>query len=102
MRASLCTELQFDFLSRYQMQDYTAAVDVFERLLEFQPNDVGHYTNLGRLCEGALLVASFSCQFSCSSLVMLDDFVEAERVYMHVVQHKPFDPSSYLNLGLCR
>ena len=33
---------------------------------------------------------------------MLEDFVEAERVYMHVVQSSPFDPSSYLNLGLCR
>ena len=33
---------------------------------------------------------------------MVDDFVEAERVYMHVVQNKPYDPASYLNLGLCR
>ena len=33
---------------------------------------------------------------------MLDDFVEAERVYTHVVQHKPFDSAGYLNLGLCR
>ena len=30
------------------MQEYTAAVDVFERLLEFQPDNLGHYTNLGR------------------------------------------------------
>jgi hypothetical protein len=33
---------------------------------------------------------------------MVDDFAEAERVYMHVVQNKPHDPLSYLNLGLCR
>jgi hypothetical protein len=33
---------------------------------------------------------------------MVDDFAEAERVYMHVVQNKPYDPLSYLNLGLCR
>jgi hypothetical protein len=33
---------------------------------------------------------------------MVEDFVEAERVYMHVVQNRPLDPSAYLNLGLCR
>lgn len=33
---------------------------------------------------------------------MVEDFVEAERVYMHVVQNRPYDPASYLNLGLCR
>jgi hypothetical protein len=41
------------------MQDYPAAVDVFERLLEFQPNDLGHYTNLGRCRKCALYFTSF-------------------------------------------
>ena len=84
------------------MQEYPAAVDVFERLLEFQPNDLGHYTNLGRCRERALYFTLFSRPSSCRSLVMVDDFAEAERVYMHVVQNKPYDPLSYLNLGLCR
>ena len=43
----------------YNMKDYGAAVDIFERLLEFQPNDLGHYTNLGRCDDSALDFTSF-------------------------------------------
>ena len=36
------------------MHEYAAAVDVFERLLEFQPDNLGHYTNLGRFYNHSL------------------------------------------------
>jgi hypothetical protein len=42
-----------NFWFRYSLREYAAAVDVFERLLEFQPDNLGHYTNLGRLARAA-------------------------------------------------
>ncbi len=86
------------------MQEYPAAVDIFERLLELKPDELGHYTNLGRCRPRALRSCCAPCflDFPRSSLVMVEDFVEAERVYMHVVRNRPYDPTAYLNLGLCR
>ena len=55
---------------RYNMHEYAAAVDVFERLLEFQPDNVQHYTNLGR-CRKACAAFTLRCflligpQLSC-------------------------------------
>jgi tetratricopeptide (TPR) repeat protein len=57
--------LLFDFQYRYSMRDYAAAVDVFERLLEFQPDNLGHYTNLGRFLQhSAVTLHLFPCLFS--------------------------------------
>jgi hypothetical protein len=54
------------------MQDYHAAVDIFERLLELKPDELGHYTNLGRYRKHAprciiatLLTVLILLQFSC-------------------------------------
>jgi hypothetical protein len=43
------------------MHEYAAAVDIFERLLEFQPDNLGHYTNLGRSVGAAHALCVFCC-----------------------------------------
>ncbi len=52
------------------MHEYSAAVDIFERLLELKPDELGHYTNLGRCRKHALRFRFARCSVHSAAVLL--------------------------------